>query len=171
LTSKGRINMSVLPVSLAGSSAIAGERHGRHKLDELDAARVAKHLVLFRPDDAAIESLMASARLSIPGLTTDAEVKRVVHYNPDCMWAVARKSRFDAAAPMGEGFVLTLPLNDLGLQLLAMDVLDTAKPDVRFLAKPGERPAGIYMWCVFAPGPLAGVMALFMEKIAAFPYD
>jgi predicted GNAT family N-acyltransferase len=162
--------MSVLPVSLAGSSAIAGERHGKHKLDELDASRVAKHLVLFHPDDAAIESLMASARLSIPELTTDAEVQRVVRYNPDCMWAVARKSRFDAAAPAGEGFVATLPLNELGLQLLAMDVLDTAKPDVRFLAKPGERPAGIYMWCVFAPGPLAGVMALFMEKIAAFPY-
>jgi len=162
--------MSELPVSLA-RRAIASERYGKHKLDELDAGRVAKHLVLFRPDDAAIERLMASAGLVIPGLADTAEVLRVVHYNPDCMWAVARKSRFNAAAPAGEGFIAILPLNELGMQLLAMNVLDTARPDTRFLAKPGERPAGIYMWCVFAPGPLAGAMALFMERMASFPYD
>jgi predicted GNAT family N-acyltransferase len=163
--------MSELPVSLARESAALGKRHGKHKLDELDASRVAKHLVLFRPDDAAIESLMAQARLSIPGLTTTAEVQRVAHFNPDCIWAVTRKSRFDAAAPAGEGFIAILPLNELGLQLLAMNVLDTAKPDLRFLARPGERPAGIYMWCVFAPGPLVGGMALFMQRMSVPPYD
>ena len=44
-------------------------------------------------------------------------------------------------------------------------------PDTRFLAKPNERPAGIYMWCVFAPGLLAACMALFMEKIATDKYS
>ena len=42
------------------------------------------------------------------------------------------------------------------MQLLAADALNTANPDIRFLAKPGERPAGIYMWCVFAPGRAGG---------------
>jgi predicted GNAT family N-acyltransferase len=38
------------------------------------------------------------------------------------------------------------------------------------LAKPDERPAGIYMWGVYAPGPLAAGIALFMEKMAPAQY-
>ena len=44
------------------------ERHGKHKLDELNASWAAKHLVLFRPTETVVEYLMAKARLSIPGL-------------------------------------------------------------------------------------------------------
>jgi predicted GNAT family N-acyltransferase len=114
---------------------------------------------------------MALARRDIPGLADTDQVLRVLQYNPDCMFAVARKSRFDPLAPEGEGFVAILPLNALGLDLLAVDALNTASPDPRFLAKPGERPAGIYMWCVFAPGPLAACMALFMDRIATPQYE
>jgi len=162
--------MSELPMRLVHGEDVAADRHGKHKLDELDASRVARHLVLFRPSEAAVEELMAKARLSVPNLGATDDVLRVLRYNPDCMFAVARKSRFNPIAPAGEGFVAILPLNPLGLQLLAIDALNTANPDIRFLAKPGERPAGIYMWCVFAPGPLAGCMALFMERIAGEPY-
>jgi predicted GNAT family N-acyltransferase len=146
------------------------ERHGKHKLDELDASRVAKHLVLFRPSEQVVETLMASARLAIPGLAATADVQRVLRYNPDCMFAVARKSKFNPNAPSGKGFIAILPLNALGLQLLALDALNTGNPDTRLLAKPGERPAGIYMWGVFAPGPLAAGMALFMEEMASPQY-
>lgn len=162
--------MSELPVRLIHGPEVAADRHGKHKLDELDASRVARHLVLFRPSEAAVADLMAAGRLSVPGLADTAEVLRVLRYNPDCMFAVARKSRFNPAAPAGEGFIAILPLNSLGLQLLAVDALNTTSPDTRFLAKPNERPAGIYMWCVFAPGPLAGGMALFMDKIASPQY-
>jgi predicted GNAT family N-acyltransferase len=146
------------------------ERHGKHKLDELDAARVAKHLLLFRPSDQVVETLMARARLAIPGLAATSDVLRILHYNPDCMFAVARKSKFNTNAPQGEGFIAILPLNALGLKLLALDALNTGNPDTRFLVKPGERPAGIYMWGVFAPGSLAAGMALFMEEIASPQY-
>src|SRR5471032_1235814 len=144
---------------------ITAERRGKHKLDELNAARVAKHLLMFRPDDQVLEVLMAKARLVIPGLAATADVQKILHFNPDCMFAVARKSKFDPAAPAGEGFIAMLPLNDRGLQALALDALNTANPDIKFLARPGERPAGIYMWGVFAPGPLAAGMALFMQEI------
>lgn len=164
--------MSELPARiLRGAVPVVPERHGKHKLDELDADRFAKHLVLFRPDDTLVGDLMAKARSNVPGLTATEEVLRVLRYNPDCMFAVARKSRFNPASPSAEGFIASLPLNNLGLQLLAVDALDTARPDIRFLAKPGERPAGIYMWCVFAPGPLAAGITLFMNKIAVSPYD
>jgi predicted GNAT family N-acyltransferase len=146
------------------------ERHGKHKLDELDASRVAKHLAYFRPTEPVVENLMVRARLAIPGLAATADVLRILRYNPDCMYAVTRKSKFNPDAPWGEGFIAILPLNALGLQLLALNTLNTGNPDTRFLAKQDERPAGIYMWGVFAPGPLAAGMALFMEKVSTSQY-
>src|SRR3569833_2356972 len=132
--------MSELPVGLIRGVEAAADRHGKHMLDELDAGRVARHLLLFRPDDGVVADLMAKARLSIPGLADTAEVQRLVRYNPDCMFAVSRKSKFHPDAPVGEGFVAILPLNNLGLQLLAVDALNTAAPDTRFIAKAGVCP-------------------------------
>ncbi len=146
------------------------DKRGKHKLDELDAARVAKHLVLFRPTDTDVTELMQKGRLSIPGMAETADVLRVLHHNPDCMFGVARKSKFDPAIPVGEGFIFTLPLNMLGLQHLALGTLDASKPDLRLLAKPQQRPAGIYLWGVYAPGPLAASMALLMERLSTELY-
>jgi predicted GNAT family N-acyltransferase len=145
-------------------------RLDRHKLDELDADRVAKNLVMFEPTDAVVEDIVAKARLSIPGLAPTEEALKVHHHNPTCIMALARKSRFDPAHPVGEGFIAILPLTDLGLQMLALGAFNATRLDLRLIAKPGERPAGIYMWGVFAPGPLAAGMALFMEKMSAPQY-
>jgi predicted GNAT family N-acyltransferase len=147
------------------------DRHGRHKLDELEADRFARHLTLFRPTEAVVREMMARARQTIPSMARTEDVLRVLQHNPECMFAVARKSRFKPEAPAGEGFIAVLPLTELGLQLLALDALNTGNPDVKFVAKPGERPAGIYMWAVFAPGPLAGGMALFMDRINTPQYS
>ncbi|MES2474007.1 MAG: GNAT family N-acetyltransferase [Pseudomonadota bacterium] len=98
------------------------------------------------------------------------DVLRVLRHNPDCMFGVARKSKFDPAAPVGEGFIFTLPLNMLGLQHLALGTLDASKPDLRLLANPQQRPAGIYLWGVYAPGPLAASMALLMERLSTELY-
>jgi predicted GNAT family N-acyltransferase len=162
--------MTIAAMRVIDGKESTTERHGKHKLDELDASRVARHLVLFHPTEQVVEDLMAKARLSIPGLGATADIQRVLRYNPDCMYAVARKSKFNTQGPIGEGFIATLPLNSLGLQLLALDALNTSNPDIKFLARPDERPAGIYMWGVFAPGALAAGMALFMERIAGPQY-
>lgn len=146
-------------------------RQGKHKLDELDPARIARHLVLFKPTETIVEDLMAKARMDIPGLADTGEVLRVFRHNPICIMALARKSRFDIAAPAGEGFVAVLPLNKLGLQILALGALDATHPDLRLIAKPDERPAGLYMWAVFAPGPLAAGIALFMQRVSTEQYS
>jgi predicted GNAT family N-acyltransferase len=143
---------------------------GKHKLDELNVARVAKRLVLFQPSEAVVKDLIDKARLSIPGLAEPAEILKVVRHNPICMLAVARRSGFDPAEPKGEGFIAMLPLNRIGVELLALNALDASKPNVKFLAKPGERAEGIYWWAVFAPGALAAGMALFMERITSEQY-
>jgi predicted GNAT family N-acyltransferase len=155
---------------LAQNDWIAPPRQGRHKLDELDAARVAKHLVMFQPTESVISDLLAKARVTIPGLAETSEVVKVLHYNPVCVLTVARKSKFNPASPIGEGFIAILPLNSLGLQMLALGAFNAASPDLRLIAAPQERPAGVYMWGVFAPGPLAAGMALFMEKMSSEQY-
>ena len=146
------------------------ERYGRHKLDEMDASRVARHLIMFRPTDAGVADLMAKARPSIPGLGKTEAIQNVLRHEYGHMFAVARKSRFNPAMPVGEGFILILLLNEIGLLQLALGTINGPDPDYRLLAKPHERPAGIYMWCVFAPGPLAAGMALFMEEMSSPRY-
>jgi predicted GNAT family N-acyltransferase len=126
---------------------------------------------MFQPSDAVVEDLMAKARLSIPGLADTSEVLKVVHHNPICMLALSRRDHFHADQQAGEGFIAILPLNRLGLEMLMLGAFNAVEPDLRLIAKPGERPAGIYMWAVFAPGPLAAGMALFMEKMAAPEYE
>ena len=138
----------------------------RHKLDQLDPERVAKHLIMFEPDDEVLADLVQKAALTIPGLADLSEVLKVQRHNPICVMAVARRSHFDPAKPVGEGFVAILPLNDLGLRSLILGTFSGASPDLRLIAKPGERPAGIYMWAVYGPGPLAAGMALFMKRMA-----
>ncbi|MBW8709399.1 MAG: GNAT family N-acetyltransferase [Alphaproteobacteria bacterium] len=145
-------------------------QHGKYKLDELDAARVAKHLVIFEPSEQVIADLVDKARLSIPALAPTAEALRVQRHNPICIMALARKSKFDPRQPVGEGFIAILPLNELGLQVLALDSFDATRPDLRLIAGPTERPAGIYMWGVYAPGSLAAGIALFMEKMSSPQY-
>jgi predicted GNAT family N-acyltransferase len=152
------------------ADSIPAPRHGKYKLDELDPARIAKHLVIFEPSETVLADLVAKARLTLPGIAPTAEALRVQKYNPICVMALARKSKFDPANPAGEGFIAILPLNELGLQVLALDSFNASHPDLRLIAGPDERPAGIYMWGVYAPGSLAAGIALFMEKMSSPQY-
>jgi len=142
-------------------------RHGKYKLDELDATRMAKHLVMFQPYEKNLAEVVAKARFSIPGITKTEEVFKVARYNPACIMAVSRRSKFDPKAPIAEGFIAVLPLNALGLRILALGAFDATKPDLRLVAGPDERPAGIYLWCVYLPGALAAGMALLMERFSS----
>lgn len=162
--------MQQVQKKLVAESAPVRGRHGRHKLDELDADRVARHLVLFRPSETVVTDLMAQARLAIPGIAKTETILKVMRHNPRVMFAIARKSKFDPANPTGEGFIAYLPLNALGMQQLALNVFNGPDPDLRFIATEHERPAGIYMWAVFAPASLAAAMALFMREMAVPEY-
>jgi predicted GNAT family N-acyltransferase len=155
---------------LLPDDSVRAARYGKHKLSELDPARIARHLVMFQPSEKALTDVVAQARLSIPGIAAIEDILRVVRYNPICILALARKSKFDPQQPEAEGLIAVLPLNSLGLQILALDSFDATKPDLRLIAKPDERPAGLYMWGVYAPGPLAAGMALFMEKMSTPQY-
>jgi predicted GNAT family N-acyltransferase len=154
------------PKASLGTPALARKR----PLDQLEPD-MARHVLMFQPDEIAIHKVLELARREIPGLARTSEVVRVFRHNPEFFTTLARKAPLRGPAPEAEGFIAFLPLNMLGLQNLALGTFDATSPDLRLLAKPHERPAGIYLWCVYAPGPLVAGMALFMEKMAQGLYE
>jgi predicted GNAT family N-acyltransferase len=137
----------------------------------MDSAKYAKHLVLFRASELMLDHLVGLASAHIPGMAGTDVVRKVLAHNPDCVWAIARKSKHNSLSPIGEGFIAMLPLTAKGVHRLAIRDFNGSDPDLALIARPGERPAGIYVWGVYAPGALAGAMSLFVKALAAAPYD
>ncbi|HTT85333.1 MAG TPA: GNAT family N-acetyltransferase [Rhizomicrobium sp.] len=142
-------------------------RQADHFLPSLDVGRLAKRMVIFTPTGAAVDSLVAMAARTIPGLADPAAVHRVLAHNPDSLWGIARRTAYNSAEPVAEGFIGFLMLNADGMRELANGTLDRRAPDLALLAKQNERPAGIYTWAVYAPDGLVAAIPLIYEKISA----
>ena len=136
-----------------------------HPLPELDPQILARRLVVFAPNGLEAARLWENARKDISGLTSTDIVHRVMTHNPDCFWAIGRRDHYDAVAPRGEGFLAFLMLNEAGTRGLFDGSLNTKNPDLKFLARQNEKPAGIYAWGVHARGSLAGGISLVFEKV------
>lgn len=136
-----------------------------HSLDGIDTQRLAKRLVVFTPGGREIDALVARARVALPGLAQASVVHRVASHNPDVLWAIARRTQFDSAAPRGEGFLAFLPLNHAGMQQLIAGQFDASNPDLALVTGQHEKPAGVYVWAAYAPGVLVGGIPLAFEKV------
>jgi predicted GNAT family N-acyltransferase len=159
-----------LRVTRAAKALVPPVRAAHHPFGTLNTERLAKRLVIFTPAGDEVDKLMSRARRDIGGLTSTDVIHRVMTFNPDAFWAIARRDRFDARAPFGEGFVAFLMLNEAGMHRLINGTLDTKNPDLAFLAAQHERPAGIYIWAVHARGVMAGGVPLAFEKISTSLY-
>lgn len=146
-------------------------RRARHPLGSLDVQQLSARLVVFTPGGMQIDALMNNARRAIGRLAANEVVHRVVSHNPDSFWAIARRDRYKSSLPIGEGIVAYLMLNDAGLKGLLDGSLNASDPDLSMIAKQNEKPAGIYVWCVHAPGIIAGGMPLVVEKITTKLYS
>ena len=149
--------MTALDLGLIRKTA-RGTSQGRsalYSLDRMTDLQLARRTVIFTVDAAGISSLVDAAREDIPGLTTNEIILSVVNHNPDTFWAIARRDRFNIAAPRGEGFLAVLPLNHEGTRRLIDGSLDTRRPELRYVARQSERPAGIYVWGIHAKGSIA----------------
>ena len=142
----------------------------RHPLGELDTERLGGRLVVFTPSGIQVDALVNEARRVIGRAAANEVVHRVISHNPDAFWAIARRGRYSSSLPKGEGFVAYLMLNDSGLKGLLDGSLNASDPDLAMIAQQNEKPAGIYVWCVHAPGVLAGGMPLTVEKISTKLY-
>jgi predicted GNAT family N-acyltransferase len=157
--------MTEHPLELFRAQPKVVEAKPKHPLGAIDSNRFAKHLVVFKPTEEALADLMVKGRASIPGLTDISVVQRILKHNPNSMWAIARKRKYDPSVPFGDGFFAFLHLNRKGLLQLATNTLDTSNPDLTLLAGPNERPAGIYTWAALAPGMLAGGISLVLQQL------
>jgi len=142
----------------------------RHAADKLIAA-LAKRFVVFTPGGAEIERLTRLGANAIGRVADPEVVRRIVTHNPDNLWAIARRSRYDAANPVAEGFFSFLMLTREGLSRLGDGTLDGANPDISLLTRQHERPAGIYCSAMYGPGGSAGALPLIMEKISSPLYQ
>lgn len=146
--------------------ALQPQEAASHPLDELDVATLSSRFVVFTPTGEQINALVERARKDIPGLAGPEVVQRIVSHNPDTLWAIARREKFDAAMPRAEGFVAFLMLNEAGMEQLIAGQFNGSSPDVNLIARQNEKPAGIYGWAIHARGFLAGAIPLTVEKIS-----
>ena len=153
------------------SPEAASPRPKSHALEQLDPHRVARRLTIFQPRVQIMDELLEEAKWHIPGLASSDVVRRVMAHNPRAIWAFARKSSFNPDDPKGEGFQALLLLTEQGLKALAAQTLDCSNPPPELLAKPGERPCGIYVWATYAPGMLAAAVTLVVQAMSDPPYD
>ncbi len=142
----------------------------RYPLDELNPERQSGRLVVFTPSGAQVEALLSSAQKVIGRLASSEAVHRVISHNPDSLWAIGRRSGYRSSLPIAEGFVAYLMLNRAGMKALFNGSLNAGDPDVSMLSKQNEKPIGIYVWCVHAPGIIAGGMPLTVDKISTRLY-
>ncbi len=154
-----------LRVTRAAEALLRPARPASHQFGTLNTEQLAKRLVVFTPGGGEVDRLMSRARRDIEGLTSTEVIHRVMSFNPDAFWAIARRGRFDARAPVGEGFVAFLMLNDAGMRRLIEGTLNTKDPELAHLAAQNEKPAGIYIWACHARGLMVGGVPLAFEKI------
>jgi len=140
--------MTALDLKLIRKTADRAASEGRssaYSLDRMTALQLAKRTVIFTVDAAGIAALIDAARQDIPGLTSNHMFQTVANHNPDTFWAIAKRDRFNVASPKGEGFLAVLPLTHEGTRRLIDGRLDTRNPELCYIARQSERPAGIYV--------------------------
>jgi predicted GNAT family N-acyltransferase len=152
-------------ISGTGKFAYDDARRSTHRLDDPAILALARRLVVFNVAGEQIAMLMDRARKAIPMLTSAEIVQRVASYNPDCFWAIAHRDKFNVNALVGEGHVAFLPLTKQGLSQLLDGTLDRRNPPLSMISAQHEKPAGIYVWHVYAPGNLAAGAPLIMQKL------
>jgi predicted GNAT family N-acyltransferase len=161
--------MNAFDIDLIRQSAMesaSASRSAAYSLDRMTALQLARRTVIFTVDAAGIASLVDAARQDIPGLTSNQMFQTVANHNPDTFWAIAKRDRFNVASPKGEGFLAVLPLTHEGTRRLIDGRLDTRNPEICFIARQSERPAGIYVWAIHAKGTIAAAIPLVLQKFS-----
>ena len=137
----------------------------KHPLPAKNIEVFADDVVVFTQSGADLDSVLARARIDLPGLAGADAVRRVISHNPDSLWAIARRGNFDADAPVVDGFVAFLTLNAEGLKHLVAGTFDASDPDPALLTRQNKRPAAVYLWAMWAKDGLVAGIPLAFEKM------
>lgn len=129
------------------SSASIRKNRSRHQKLQSIAAGIRIHNNVSRAD---VEHLLPKASATMGMLADPDTVLRVADTNPDSIWLVYRNGDDRPG-----GFQATLLLNEAGRAALIAGELNLLNPQDNCLARQMERPALIYIWAAYLPGPLA----------------
>ncbi len=132
--------MTAQPIGLCAFDTAEADSKAQHHLLELDVRQLARRLVIFTPTGSAVDSLVAMAKHDIAGIADATLVHRVIKHNPDSLWGIARRDRYDSTSPRAEGFVGFLMLNADGMRRLTDGTLDRRAPDLSLLARQNGAP-------------------------------
>jgi predicted GNAT family N-acyltransferase len=127
-------------------------------------ANLSQRLVAFNATFQDIETLLPRARRAMGGGAPNEVIHRVARYNPDSVWAIARRDRYANGEAVAEGFVALLMLTEEGADQLLSGELDATNPPLHLLTRQNEKPAAIYCWGMYAPGAIAAGLSLVVEK-------
>jgi predicted GNAT family N-acyltransferase len=137
----------------------------KHPLPASNLEEFARDVVVFTPSAAHLDRLIATASADLKALASKEAVARVVNHNPDTLWGIARRSNYRAEDPVPEGFIAFLLLNSDGLRELIAGTFDASAPDLSLLCGQHQRPAGVYVWAMWARNNLVPGIPLAIEKV------
>ena len=149
----------------AATALIDTHRLAKHALGDPGIINLSQRLVVFSASPADIDSLVPRARLEMGGGASNNVVRRIARHNPDSIWGMARRDRYQAGETAAEGYLAFLMLNEEGAERLLTGRLDATDPPLELLTRQHEKPAVIYVWGVYARGAVAGGVPLALEKV------
>lgn len=115
----------------------------RHELDLLGPSR---EVHVSPATTAELPAMVDIAVRSIPGVRVAlSAVERIHRFYPESIFTFRLDGRI-------RGGIAFLFLNAIGFEALILDEMDISAPDTRFLARPGEEPAALYVWALAAEG-------------------
>jgi predicted GNAT family N-acyltransferase len=142
----------------------------KHPLPASNLAEFARDVVVFTPSASHLERLIATASADLAGLAGKEAVARIVSHNPDTLWGIAHRAGYNADDPVPEGFIAFLMLNTEGVRQLIAGTFDASAPDLALLCGQHQRPAGVYVWAMWARNNLVPGIPLAIDKLWAPQY-
>jgi predicted GNAT family N-acyltransferase len=143
----------------------------KHPLPARNIGDFAQNVVVFTLAGRDLGPLLDRAELDLPGLASRRSVLRVMAHNPDTVWGIARRQApakgdaYSSGTLEPEGFIGFLMLNEQGVRHLIAGTFDASDPDTDLLSGQNERPAGIYVWAMWARNKLVAGIPLAFEKM------
>jgi predicted GNAT family N-acyltransferase len=137
----------------------------KHPLPARNIEDFAQNVVVFTLGAHDLGPLMNRAKIDLPGLASEEAVLRVMAHNPDTVWGIARREKYAGGESGPEGFIGFLMLNEEGLRHLIAGTFDASDPDKDLLCAQHERPAGVYLWAMWARNKLVAGIPLAFEKM------
>lgn len=115
----------------------------RHQLDTLPPTDLVCAQIVAADQ---LGELAALARREIPGVrASQQELAEFLRHDPESIFVLCRGGNL-------LGGIAFLYLNCAGLDALLLDELDLSCPDRKYLARPNEEVAAIYVWALVAQG-------------------